>query len=238
MLQCTETFYIIVQFTVFTRHDTTTTASDMNMLQVLLTGRKESSIIGSIFLHMPEVTHTLYTCTFRITADSSRIRYKTEVECFFTIQWLKDDSSIMLQCIFTQLMHLFAQEITSFQCMRHTRTLPIESRYHDDTSRTQFTGCSYDVTHSRIKFSLHLRIFCQDKSVKTGTNGRNLDISTRKGLLELIHSTSQVTSTRLKAYNTEAFHIVQLLIQTFTRCSTFLERQTKFGGRNHYLLFR
>ena len=118
----------------------------MNVLQIFA-GGNEGSIVGGLLLHVPEISHTSHALAVGITADGGGIGNKAEIEGLPPVERLQNHSRIMLQCIFTELVKLFAEIIPGLHRMRHARLLSIEGRHHYHTRGTDFPGSCNEFTH-------------------------------------------------------------------------------------------
>ena len=138
-LEGTESFNVIVDLSAFARHLTVAFACDMHMLEILCACRKECCEFRCLFLHMPELTHTLYACALGVAADGCCVRYLTEVMRLFTVERFENDCRVVFEGVFAKLVELFAELFTGLAGVWHARYLVVECRDHDDAGRAELT---------------------------------------------------------------------------------------------------
>ena len=177
---------------------------------------------------MPEVTHATYSRIVDIPAYGSGISHLAHIETFFTVQRFKDHGRSVLSGMVSHFGELLAQEVAGFLIMRKRRYLPVESRNDDNPCRSQFAGCGDNLFHRIHTFLTDSRIGREDKTFKPCTNGTDFDITTGQGFFDFLYTVFQSAASRFKTDNTQLFHIVQLLVQVFTRSDAFLEREVQF----------
>ena len=215
-LEGTEAVAVVILLSVFTRSLATPAAGDVYVLQVLCAGCHECGIVGCLFLHVPEVAHTLHAFAVSVACDGSCVGYEAHVEAFATVQGFKDDGCAALEGELAELVELFAEVVACVHCVRSAGLLSVEGRHHDDAAGVNLSCSLDDFAHCAVEGIL-LFVFGEDESVEAGTDGSHPYIASLEGVVYLIHATGQSASADLEACHAQAFAVVELFLKVIAQ---------------------
>ena len=225
-LEGTETIAIVVLLTVLSWRLAPSAAGNVYVLQVFRACSHEGSIVGGLFLHVPEVAHALHALAVGIASDGSCIGNEAHVEALAAVQGLQNDGCAALQGELSKLVELFAEVVAGVHGVGTTRLLTVEGGHHDDATRVNLACSLDDFAHCTVELVL-LSVFCEDESVEAGTDGSHADIASLQCIVYLVHTTGQAASAHLEACYAQALAVVELLLKCVANGDAFLEAEVE-----------
>ena len=199
------------------------------MLQVFLACCHEGGIVGSLFLHVPEVAHALYAFAVSIASDGSSIGNQAHIEALATVQGLQDDGRSALNCELAQFVELLAEIVARVHRMGAAGLLTVEGRHHDDATRVNLAGSLNDFAHRAVE-SVLLSVLCKNESVETCTYGSHANITSLEGIVYLVHATSQTASAYFETCYAQTLAVVKFFLKRVANGDAFLKAEIEWCG--------